>query len=380
MEKNYDIVIVGAGPSGCACALELQQSGLQVALIDKEEFPRDKICGDAIPGPAFKAMEKINPDWAQQMKKFADKQKIKTSSIFAPNGKKVSLDWVSYSYNSKRIDFDNFLFELVKKETDTIIINERINKVITTEESSICFLENGETLNSKIVIGCDGAYSIVRRFLDKKFGLEKPEASAVRAYYKNILDLKPLVNEFHFFKEFPGYFWIFPLANGGANVGFGIAQDSKDGTNINLRKSLEHIITKIPSVANRFKNAEMQDKIKGFGLPIWTKKKILSGNRFMLCGDAASLTDPMQGHGIDKGMWSGFFAAEQAIQCIAKNKFDARFISSYDDKIDKKLGAELSRSAFFMRSVIKYPWLVSLMVSIGQFKKLTTWFARKLKI
>ncbi len=377
---DYDVAIIGAGPSGCACALALQGSGLKVALFDKEKFPRDKICGDAVPGPAFKAMEKINSQWAKQMRNVADKKEIRTSKIFAPNGKTVALDWVTYSYNSKRTNFDNFLFELVKKNTDTEIFHERLKDVSANENYVEAKLENNEIIRAKIIIGCDGTYSVVRRFLDTKSGLEKPKASAVRAYYKNVSGVKDDVNEFHFFKEFPGYFWIFPLENGAANVGFGIAQNTTDDENINLRKSLEHIVTKIPSVAPRFANAEIKEKIKGFGLPIWTKKKIISGERFMLCGDAASLTDPMQGHGIDKGMWSGIFAAQQAIKCFSENKFDAEFMKIFDEKVYQKLGAELKRSALIMRVVLKFPWLVNMMVLVGQQKKLTAWAARRLKI
>jgi flavin-dependent dehydrogenase len=77
--KTYDIAIVGGGPSGCACALALHGSGLKVVLVEEDSFPRDKICGDAIPGPAFKAMDLIRPEWGQAMRAFADKETIQTS-------------------------------------------------------------------------------------------------------------------------------------------------------------------------------------------------------------------------------------------------------------------------------------------------------------
>lgn len=379
VKNNFDITIIGAGPSGCAAALALSSSGLKVALVEKDNFPRDKICGDAIPGPAFKAMEKINLAWAKLMADFTDKKEIRTSKIFAPNGKTIALDWVTYSYNSKRLSFDNFLYNLVKNKTSTTLFTNRLETVKVDSEKVHCAFKNGEKITSKIIIGCDGTYSMVGRFLDTSLSFDKPEAAAVRAYYKNVAGVVEGVNEFHFFKEFTGYFWIFPLPNGETNVGFGIAQDSKDDA-INLRESLEHIVTKIPCVASRFTNANQLTKTKGFGLPIWTKKKCISGQGFMLCGDAASLTDPLQGHGIDKGMWSGYFAAQQAISCFKHNKFDAEFMSNYDQQVYKKLGDELKRSVFFMRAILKFPWLVNSMVWMGQQKKLTAWAARVLKI
>lgn len=379
MNKKFDIAIIGGGPSGCACALALHNSGLKVVLIDKDVFPRDKICGDAIPGPSFKAMDYIHPTWGDRMRSFADKKEIRTSIIFAPNGKKVELNWITYAYNSKRLNFDNFLYRIVQNETNTTCINNRLENVNVQNEMVRCILEDGSEITTSIVIGCDGAYSMVRRMLDTKHGLDKPQAVAVRAYYKNVRDINEDVNEFHFFKAFPGYFWIFPLPYGEANVGFGIAQNPKNDS-INLSESLEYILTKIPRVASRFTHAEPLDKIKEFSLPIWTKKQELSGNRFMLCGDAASLTDPMQGHGIDKGMWSGIYAAQQAMDCFRQNRFDAKFISHYDERVFKQLGTELKRSAFFMRTVLKFPRLVNAMVWVGQQQNLTAWFARKLKI
>jgi len=63
------------------------------------------------------------------------------------------------------------------------------------------------------------------------------------------------------------------------------------------------------------------DNIKGFPLPFCTHKRTISGNRFMLCGDAASLIDPLSGHGIDNAMWSGIFAARQAMMCFKSFDF-----------------------------------------------------------
>ena len=374
----YDIAIIGAGPSGCACALALHGSGLKVILIDKDTFPRDKICGDAIPGPAFKAMDKINPKWGHAMRGFADKNTISTSKVFAPNGKTILLDWVSFSYNSKRLEFDNFLLQLVHSETSFKIEKKRLQRICVEDDGVQCHFKEGSSLKASLVIGCDGANSIVKRQLGQSINLGKPEGLAVRAYFKGVEEVQAGVNEFHFFKEFPGYFWIFPLANGYTNVGFGISQKKKNF--INLRDSLHQIITTAPSIAPRFKNGKTVGNTKGFALPIWTEKKAISGNRFLLCGDAASLIDPLQGHGIDKAMWSGLLAAKQAISCFKNADFSAKILSHYDQKIYDKVGSELSRNSSIMHSIIRFPWMVNVVAWAGQHKKLTQWAAHKLKI
>lgn len=377
---HCDIAIVGAGPSGCACALALHGSGLRIILIDQAVFPRDKICGDAIPGPAFKAMDQIKPEWGQRMRQFADKTNIRTSKIFAPNGKTLAVDWISYAYNSKRLDFDHFLVQLVLSDTETRMTNKRLITISEENDGLRCHFQDGSSLKTALIIGCDGANSRVKKQLDKSVGADKPGAVAVRVYFGGVEGVEAGVNEFHFFHEWPGYFWIFPLAGGYTNIGFGISREHSSTTPVNLRDSLQKIITTSPGVAPRFKHATPLEKTKGFALPVWVGKSAISGDRFMLCGDAASLIDPLQGHGIDKAMWSGLLAAKQAIRCFESNDFTARQMAQYDQWVYRKMGAELSRSSRMMRVFLKFPWMINVVVWIGQNRKFMQWAIRKLKI
>ena len=382
MTEIYDIAIIGAGPAGCACALALQNSGLRVVLIEKETFPRDKICGDAIPGPAFKAMHKINPKWGQAMQAFKDKEEVRTSKMFAPSGKAITLDWVTYSYNSKRLNFDYFLAQLVRSETNTTIVEQkRLQKITIEEEGVYCQFADNSSLKAALIIGCDGANSIVTRQLASFDLRDNNSCAAVRAYFTGVEGLKMGVNEFHFFKELlPGYFWIFPLENGWANVGFGILQGDKTKKSLNLRDTLNFITQKSPNIAPRFQNAQIVDTIKGFALPLGTQKRSISGNRFMLCGDAAALIDPLQGHGIDKAMWSGLYAAQQAILCFKSDNFTIDFMHNYDKTVYKKVGIELMRSTFLMKFLNRFPSFINILVRLGQNKKRMQWLARVLKI
>ena len=384
MNTHFDIAIIGAGPAGCAAALTLRNSGLKVALIDKDIFPRDKICGDAIPGPAFKAMDKINPIWAEDMKKLGASYLIKTGQVTAPNGKTMKLDWVTFSYNSKRIDFDNYLLELVKKETNTTILeNKHMQDVLLDNEKGTCFFTDNTKIDASLIIACDGANSVVRRKLAKEITNNEHACSAVRAYYKDVVGIQTGVNEFHFFNELlPGYFWIFPLDNGWVNIGFGILQKKIAGTKrpVNLRHALNKIITEMPSIAPRFENATMMHDIKSFGLPLGMQQFNISGKRFMLCGDAASLIDPLQGHGIDHAMNSGHIAGLQAIECFASKQFNTEFMQEYDRDVYKKIGGELSRNTFLLRLLSRAPWLLNLVTTIGQHQRFIERIVRFLKI
>ena len=384
--KNFvfDIAIIGSGPAGSSCALALQGSGLKVALIDKDQFPRDKVCGDAIPGHAFKAMDRINPAWGIRMRAFADKSDIQSARAYIPNGKSIIYHWVNYSYNSKRIHFDNFLFNLVRSETDTTIFeNTRLQTITKTDNSVTCSFIDGSLMEAGLVIGCDGSNSVVTRQLGSFDLRGEHVAIAVRAYYKGISGLEKGVNEFHFFKEaLPGYFWIFPLEDGWANVGFGLSSNKKsNGENgTPLRQTFQTLIAETPVLKERFSNAYSPEPCKGFSLPLGLERKKISGERFMLCGDAASLVDPIGGHGIDNAMWSGLFAAEQAIACFQSNNFSADKMEAYDEAVYKKMGAKLFRGAYLLKLMDRFPFLFHFFTWVATSQKFTKKILRLFKV
>jgi geranylgeranyl reductase family protein len=369
--KRFDIVIIGSGPAGTSCALGFKNAGLKVLLIDKDSFPRDKICGDAIPGPAFKLMDKMEPVWGQQMKDFADVAKVKYSKGFSPNGKSFTVGWETFSYNSKRENFDSFLFRLVQQETETEIIQStRVDNLTYDKEGVVCELENEEKIHAQLVIGCDGARSVVSRQLADYDIKEQAPFLAMRTYYNNVTQLENNTNEFHFFKEImPGYFWIFPLDNGWANVGFGFLRPYNSKKSLNMRKTLEEIISSHPRIAPRFKNASLLDKAKGFALPISTKRRVVSGKRFMLCGDSASLINPIGGHGIDTAMWSGYYAAQQAIACFDSGDFSANVLLDYNNLIHAKFKKGFNRSYGLAKITMKSPWLMNAIFNNGKLIK-----------
>lgn len=370
--KQFDIVIVGAGPGGCACALALRHSGLKIALIDKATFPRDKVCGDAIPGPSFKTIHALEKAFGKKMDTFKKAENIVASKIFSINHQSFTINWFTKSYNSKRIDFDHFLLNLVKQNTDAEIHQGITVKQIFRDDSNLKVVgisknKTAQQFLAKMVIGADGANSIIAKKL-LHFRLNKNHhCAAVRAYYKGISGLTPNTNEFHLIKKYvPGYFWIFPLPNGYANVGFGMQTQKISDKQLDLKKSFNDIVSNHPNLKYRFQNATLESTVKGFGLPLGSRFFELSGERFMLVGDAGSLVDPLQGHGIDKAMISGKYAAEQAISCFQKNRFDAKFMKTYDERLYSKLGKEFKRNYLFLKLFSKFPQSLNLLVWFAQ--------------
>ena len=371
MTTDFDLIICGAGPAGCTAALALGSSDLKIALIDKNRFPREKTCGDAIPAFVPKVLSTINPEYAKAFEGLAEKNKVNTCRIFSPNKKSLDLKYPEYGYICRRIIFDSFLLDLACRLPNINIFQETAVTDVSENTGEIIVRTNkNQNLRTQLVIGCDGANSIIRRNLSGGETNLNYCSSAVRAYFKNVTDTPPETFELHFLKELlPGYFWIFPLGDNQYNVGLGMPSASVTGNRTDLRRELLRIIEKVPYISKRFLKAELISEIRGSLLPLWSAKTPVSGNRFMLCGDAASLINPASGAGIGQAMQSGRFAGWQALKCFEKNDFSARYLKNYDKTIMEKLWKENRQYLLLREMVLKNSWIFNSFITAGQKNK-----------
>ncbi|WP_114783910.1 NAD(P)/FAD-dependent oxidoreductase [Botryobacter ruber] len=367
--QEADICIVGAGPGGATAALHLAHKGIPSVLVDKAVFPRDKICGDALSGKVVNELKRIAPELPQLLSQEPHQLPSWGIHFISPGGHKLSVPFKS-NYNTtrdtpsgyivKRIHYDNFLAEEVKKRPEiTLLEGVDIASYQKQENRFVLSDKSGKVqISSRLLLAANGAHSAFARH---SAGIkQEPEhyCAGLRAYYKNVAGLdKDGFIELHFLKDFlPGYFWIFPLSNGYANVGVGMLSSVVSKKKLNLKQEMLRIINTHPEFKARFANAELQGNISGYGLPLGSKRRIISGDNYMLLGDAASLIDPFTGEGISNAMISGRWAAEQAAQCLAQNDFSASFMQGYDKAVYNRLWKELKLSRQMQR-LLNYPWL-----------------------
>lgn len=360
MSKNYDVAIIGAGPAGVACALSLRNSGLKVVVLDKHDFPRDKTCGDAIPGPGLKYLKKILPEMELEFAQFESKQKLTSTHLYVKNSKPIEIVWKSKAYNSSRLAFDNFLVDLLKKYGKAdLIFNHSLHEVERSHDGFQLTCTDGEQINCKLAIACDGTNSMFSKIIKNDVYSEN-KGLGLRVYYKNV-DAPRDANEIYALDDFKGYLWIFPIEKDLFNVGIGISGDLA-ATGYDLKKAFSTALKTHPVLSKKFQNAEAVSKLVGFKLAMGGSEEYeISGDHFMLCGDAAFLVDPLQGHGIDKAILSGSLAAEQAIASFSKEDFSTEYISNYDKKVYAALGKELKKNHQIVQLLSKRQWLLRIL-------------------
>jgi menaquinone-9 beta-reductase len=230
-------------------------------------------------------------------------------------------------------------------------------------------------IQTQLVIAADGAQS---RFARQIGGIEldnKHFMASVKAYYTGVSGFhKDNFLEFYFLKDFlPGYFWIFPLPNGEANVGIAIVSEDVSKRKLNLKKCLDEVIE--TRFKDRFVDAKINGKMEGFGLPLGSKKRKLSGENYILTGDAASLIDPLTGEGIANALLSGVVAAEKAAECLKNDDFSAKILRGYDERIYRMRGQEFRVSYWLQRQFRRAWFFNSLVYLISKNQHLARTFA-----
>ncbi len=325
--NDADVIVVGAGPGGSATAYHLARHGLDVLLLDKAEFPREKVCGDGLTPRGVKQLI------AMGVKTDGDGWQRNRGLRIVGGGVRLELEWPDlasfpdYGLTRTRVDFDQLLATAATKagarlQTATCVTNpvlDDVGRVVGVEAT-----RGTEKVRYRapLVVAADGVSARFPIALGLAKRDDRPIGVAVRRYYRSPrhgdeyleswLELRPKDSD----RLLPGYGWIFGMGDGRVNVGLGVLNSSVGFGRTNYRDMLVEWMAATPDEWE-LNESTADGPILGAALPMGFNRVPHYTRGVMLVGDSGGMVNPFNGEGIAYAMESGALAAEIAVQALA---------------------------------------------------------------
>lgn len=328
---DAEAIVVGGGPAGSALAAELAARGHRVLLLDKASFPRHKACS-----------EYVNPGGARVLRELgmegevlaAGAHRMEAMRVHAPNGEVFAAEFAAAEGGQPALGLSRWTLDrllLDRAKAAGVDVRERAHvRGVVREGGRVVGVEATvggarETLRAPLVIGADGRTSVVRRSLGLEQPLRWPRKTGLVAHYRGVAGLDHH-GEMHIGEE--GYAGLAPLEDGLVNVAVVGADDAVARRDGSIADYFAARLAWFPVVREKLRDAERVGDIRGVG-SMAMRAKAVSGDGFLLLGDAASFLDPFTGDGIYEALRAAQLAAPVASSALRAGDTAAAALASY---------------------------------------------------
>ncbi|EMD29084.1 geranylgeranyl reductase family protein [Amycolatopsis azurea] len=339
-DHDAEVIVVGAGPAGSTAATYLARAGVDVLLLEKTEFPREKVCGDGLTPRGVKQLIDLGIDTSE------DAGWVHSRGLRILTGElTLELDWPDltsyppYGVSRTRQDFDDLLAKtavtagarLYERTTVTGAITGPTGRVIGVE-AKVGPEKTPVSYRAPLVLACDGVSARLALSVGIQKNEKRPMGVAVRQYYKSPRHDDPFI-EGHLElwdrsdprdpKLLPGYGWAFPLGDGTVNVGLGMLSTSAAFRSTDYRALLRQWLDGTPEEWG-YREENAIGKVGGAGLPMGFNRTPHYRDGLLLLGDAGGMVSPFNGEGISAAMESAQLASEFVVQALARREGPSR--------------------------------------------------------
>jgi geranylgeranyl reductase family protein len=329
--ERYDVIVVGAGPAGASAAYWLGKAGQNVLVLEKEQLPRYKPCGGAVPSVV---LDRFPFDFSGPTASGVIERWVRRVRFRFRDGREVTADLPDRAVAT--VMRDRFDFHILDHAQARVRDRSAVTALQQDESGVTVTTASGDTFQARYLIGADGANSRVGRLVglrqDRKMGAaieaEVPVSDSLLEQYADTA-------LFIFGTPPKGYLWVFPKA-GHLSVGIGAFRERVSNMRQVLQQEMARLGIEVDGAQQR-----------GHPLPLQLRREPLHRGRTLLAGDAAGLMDPLLGEGIRHAIDSGKLAAESVLMG------DPR---SYVRRVHREIGRDLLWGQIWARLFYNHPW------------------------
>ena len=367
--READVIVVGAGPGGSAAAFHLARHGLAVELLEKAEFPREKVCGDGLTPRAVRQLVTMGvdtqaPGWVRN----------KGLRVIG-GGIRMELDWPdlasypNYGLTRTRLDFDEILAKAAMAAGAELRTNTTVTGPVLDDDGRVVGVsaqvgdeKEPVEYRAPVVVAADGVSGRFALSLGIAKRDDRPIGVAVRRYYKSAakhdddyleswLELRSTERGGDVL--LPGYGWIFGMGDGRVNVGLGVLNSSTAFGKTNYRNMLTDWLSTTPDDWGMNDEANADGPIMGAALPMGFNRVPHYTRGVLLVGDSGGMVNPFNGEGIAYAMESGEIAADVIVQALARpaGPERERALGNYATELKARFGGYYRLGGWFVKLI-----------------------------